>query len=557
MLLSIKMISFKNKIIIAVVLSLVALLASFFYYAFKNDKPVEKELILPERKATSSQYIVSNNDSNRVMRIARPLTEETCDELNGEERDRCYNQIIVNESSLEEDLEKCLEVDDYELRSDCIFQGVRDLYSVRSCGRIPDHFKAEACVQLASIETRYSDFCDIFDGEPHEKQECLDRTMAFKLKDSGKLEECGDIETLEYGGLCRIMAAETSGKSCDDIVDKEGRDKCFSEALFLIADTEKKCLEIPDINYKKVCLEILEKREDKDYDFDTDGDGLTHFKELWLNTDPFKADSDDDGLSDYQEVIEIHSNPVEADTDQDGLGDKEEYVLGTSLQRPDTDGDGVLDSVDNDPISGDSDNDRLSDAEEAQWGTDPNNKDTDGDGVNDRDEVINGMNPLGEGWKSDTDGDGLLDIDEIFYLTDPLKKDSDDDGVDDKQEIDNGSNPLGEGDADFDGDRLSDKEELELGTNPYKSDTNGDWVTDFESIRKGLDPISDDTDGDGLNNLYELKMKLNPIKSDTDGDALSDGDELNKYFTDPLNSDTDGDTYLDGEEVQAGFDPKK
>ena len=530
---------------------------SFLYVILKENSKIEIKNILPDKKATTTKYLDKDKNKERITKISEPLTENICNLKDGEEKLKCLNQIIVNESTIDEDLKRCLEVDHYDLRTTCIFQGVKSFYSVNACKRIPNHHFSELCIQQASIETRYSDFCEIFEGEPHEKQECLDRTEAFKIKDSGELDECGNLETLEYSGLCRIMTIGTSGKSCEDIVDRKNREICISEAMFQKADSVDKCQTIPNINYKKVCLDIFDNREDPNYKFDTDNDGLTHFQELWMNTDPFNPDTDGDGLTDYEEIIEKKGgNPLEADTDKDGLSDYDEIQLGTSVQKPDTDGDGVWDSADSDPLSGDSDNDRLTDIEEALWGTDPYSRDTDGDGVSDYDEVKNGKNPLGEGWKSDTDGDGLLDIDEIFYLTDPLETDTDGDGVSDWDEIEAETNPLGPGDFDFDGDRLSDKEELVLGTNPYRSDTNHDGVTDYESIKKGLDPISKDTDGDGLNNIYEIKNGLDPIKSDTDGDGLSDGDELNKYFTDPKNIDTDRDGFLDGEEVQAGFDPR-
>lgn len=49
----------------------------------------------------------------------------------------------------------------------------------------------------------------------------------------------------------------------------------------------------------------------------------------------------------------------------------------------------------------DSDNDGLSDAAEEYLGTDPLNPDTDGDGYSDREEILNGYNPKGEGALSD------------------------------------------------------------------------------------------------------------------------------------------------------------
>ena len=100
---------------------------------------------------------------------------------------------------------------------------------------------------------------------------------------------------------------------------------------------------------------------------DTDGDGLSDYWELnWLNLDPTKIDSDNNGISDGDE-----------DTDNDGISNLQEIKYGTS------------------PASADTDNDKLSDYDEIfKYKTDPCNADTDGDGLSDGDEIRNGTNPL-------------------------------------------------------------------------------------------------------------------------------------------------------------------
>lgn len=68
------------------------------------------------------------------------------------------------------------------------------------------------------------------------------------------------------------------------------------------------------------------------------------------------------------------------DSDGDGLSNDEERIAGTSVAKPDTDGDG------------------LGDREEVKvYETDPKKTDTDGDGYGDGDEVKNGYNPNGAG----------------------------------------------------------------------------------------------------------------------------------------------------------------
>jgi hypothetical protein len=55
---------------------------------------------------------------------------------------------------------------------------------------------------------------------------------------------------------------------------------------------------------------------------DTDQDGLTDDEEINVyKTDPSKADTDGDGLTDREEVKVYKTNPLKADTDGDGLSD--------------------------------------------------------------------------------------------------------------------------------------------------------------------------------------------------------------------------------------------
>lgn len=78
---------------------------------------------------------------------------------------------------------------------------------------------------------------------------------------------------------------------------------------------------------------------------DTDRDGLIDRMEMELGTDPLDPDTDNDKLSDYQEVKSSLSNPLNSDTDRDGLTDFTEILKGTNPMISDTDGDGWLDSA--------------------------------------------------------------------------------------------------------------------------------------------------------------------------------------------------------------------
>ncbi len=159
-------------------------------------------------------------------------------------------------------------------------------------------------------------------------------------------------------------------------------------------------------------------------DDDNDGDGLTNGNEETYGTDRNLADSDGDGLSDFEEVTKTKTDPKKADTDGDGLSDGDEVI-----------------KYHTDPLKADTDGDGLSDGDEVmKYHTDPLKADTDGDGLKDGEEVMTyHTDPL----KADTDGDGLSDGDEVTkYHTDPLKADTDGGSVNDGAEVARGSNPL-------------------------------------------------------------------------------------------------------------------
>lgn len=122
---------------------------------------------------------------------------------------------------------------------------------------------------------------------------------------------------------------------------------------------------------------------------DSDGDGIIDDIEKYLGLDSENTDSDNDGVSDYLEVVVLEWNPLSSDSDNNGVSDGDE----------------------------DPDNDGLINRDENAYGTNPLLMDTDDDGLNDQVEVKTyGTNAL----EKDTDGDGVSDAKEIELGTDPL-----------------------------------------------------------------------------------------------------------------------------------------
>jgi len=174
---------------------------------------------------------------------------------------------------------------------------------------------------------------------------------------------------------------------------------------------------------------------------------------------------------------------------------------------PDTDGDGVPDSIE------------LSD------GTDPNDptdfRDSDGDGVPDLVENAEGTDPNDPASILDSDGDGDTD-----YIE--RGGDKDGDGIGDEFESSitdtDGNNIADDLDTDADGDGVDD-------TTEGAGDTDGDGIPDFLDRVTGGNPQGGDSDGDGIVDASECVAY--PACAETDGDRIpnyadnnDDGDSL-------------------------------
>ncbi len=89
-----------------------------------------------------------------------------------------------------------------------------------------------------------------------------------------------------------------------------------------------------------------------------------------------------------------------------------------------------------DPNDPDTDNDSLTDYDEVTlYGTSASNSDTDGDTFADNWELSNGLNPLVDESMDDVDNDGLTTLEEYELGTDFFNPDSDNDGLSDGDEI--------------------------------------------------------------------------------------------------------------------------
>jgi hypothetical protein len=330
-------------------------------------------------------------------------------------------------------------------------------------------------------------------------------------------------------------------------------------------------------------------------------------------TDPRRVDTDEDGLTDFEEIVGFAYRSIDAP------GDLPRLVLpppGKSTDVP---------AFATNPLSRDTDGDGLTDGTEVRIGTDPRRadgdmaRDNDGDGLTNYQEI--------QGWNValiNTDGElvlckpkpyaepyadcrivehdllvarGVLGGSEHLRSvsatgprrwrfvpgpTDALKPPSYSQALR-TLTADDIAEGLGDAFEDIGEEQWYSRNGQSLPnttSDPNRFDTSGNGLSDYQEWLLGTHPRLLDTDGDGLSDFEEVMGqayppdRLNPVRftdplnTDTDGDGASDYAELREPWTvrvvgqapysvlsDPTHPDADGDGLLDGLERAHGTDP--
>jgi hypothetical protein len=338
---------------------------------------------------------------------------------------------------------------------------------------------------------------------------------------------------------------------------------------------------------------------------DTDGDGLNDPVELFTNrepdlpgfhgTDPTLTDTDGDNLNDYVEVVGtkiwlpdsavqqvIRTNPLRLDSDNDGLTDGDEVIhdynpkdVSGKTQSyiklvQDTDGyfmpayePDIGKRVDScNPTNPDTNHNGLPDGYEFEY------SDPDADGLPTWWEIQYGAGHL-DPWKQDTDNngipdmmedfdaDGLNNLEEFRHRTDPWNPDSAIPGLEHPPGLPNAKSRAFNGVKDSDEGGLG-KDKSQpfrdqwghpiMLRQPVYSDSDGDAMPDWWEIIHHLNPHAndarDDKDADGFANLDEYIYGTDPEVADTNGNGIPDWKD-HVFAYNPMSVDTDGNQIAD------------
>lgn len=199
------------------------------------------------------------------------------------------------------------------------------------------------------------------------------RFVADMMGESDNSENIPNKDNTEDGS--EETSEDTSEDVSEDTTEDSPKDPIEDDSEETTEDnsqepTEEPSEEVPETEYA-----------------DTDGDGLIDEIEEEIGTNPNKADSDGDNLSDFDEIYLTGTNPIKTDTDDDGISDDKEDADEDKLNTLEEIRAGTL------PTYADTDCDGLLDGEEGSYATDPLDIDTDDDGLWDGDEIAIGLNP--------------------------------------------------------------------------------------------------------------------------------------------------------------------
>ena len=347
-------------------------------------------------------------------------------------------------------------------------------------------------------------------------------------------------------------------------------------------------------------------------DFDSDGDGIADdIETLWTFTDPATFDTDGDGLSDGLELSSrVNTNPLAYDTDGDAVGDGDEVASGSNPRRANSDQDGLSDAQELGAMAALVENDFM--WFDMSGGTD----------------LLSGYSTL-NGYSKEIPLASEILINEVcytnarvcldgtVYLLSPTNVTAGYDyynsnlsniqwsashlavalcGANLYARMSDWGSKILHGSAVSDGRSFDVVEYRNLGLYDHNDtnelitcqlilphdETNTVYVSylcasntfrevsfaagiqcGWQPSRKSGErfynlswPITADFPQDGLTIKYSIGTCTDPSKNDTDGDGLSDSEEVLTYRTNPLVADTDGDGIPDGVEVSVGTNPR-
>jgi hypothetical protein len=157
------------------------------------------------------------------------------------------------------------------------------------CQTLVEDDEINECLDAIAVQANRKDYCERIKNDDKLKTQCLDSI---------------DFMNISWGANPNL---------CDTLADAALKENCYEE-YFSKLNNLSQCEIVKDPARQKHCQDIVDNRlksltAAKAAIKDSDHDGLPDDVEISYGTNPFKADTDGDGVSDYEEINTYHTNP--------------------------------------------------------------------------------------------------------------------------------------------------------------------------------------------------------------------------------------------------------
>lgn len=236
-------------------------------------------------------------------------------EMTQEAYDGVYAQI-------KDELMACEDEDDVARCQDRIWTAkARELQDAAVCLQASESF-AEDCVSGIAFDLLNDDLCDLLKGEAFES--CWDSVIYQRVINDRYYPGCDVFFDRSLTPRChRTIESEVARTgSCGEVgIDPVLCDDEIWLQQAIDSGNYTACNWLATQNGIENCRELFHVLDD-------DEDGLTLYDEDVAGTSDGSADTDGDGLSDFEEVNVHGTDPTNADTDGDGYNDLTEIESG-------------------------------------------------------------------------------------------------------------------------------------------------------------------------------------------------------------------------------------
>ena len=225
--------------------------------------------------------------------------------------------LIAQKKEQEENYKKALAAYDAN-RQATLAQKLANCYK-------PDIKEKDGCLYLVAREASREEYCDKIEKN-ETKNSCHDSFALEKAVEQTDSQECLAIGSSSFKNQC-LENFYLKFKKIDecDRLPAEYKSRCsdvVNNSMAFSSNNISTCDAINDKTFKAVC-KLNIKRKPKD----SDGDGITDSMENSYGTNAFKADTDGDGLSEWDEIMKYQTNPLKPDTCGYGITDGEAVKL--------------------------------------------------------------------------------------------------------------------------------------------------------------------------------------------------------------------------------------